>query len=491
MKKTFTLFTALACASFYAQFTSPGTGVTYNLSSLAIAAPGTVINNTTSFQFLKDVTIAAGDKLIIDENTTLMMDKDVTLFINGEYKSNMDNLVITSSIAGQPYKGIRFDDNSVVNIKNTTIEKGGGIRVNSSNFIMDNCIVRHNVSGLVTGGAIVFGGGISPIVKNSQFIENDLPALASGANITVSATFDNNYFYGNNKSNGNRPQINMGPGGVSGINITNNTIIGDRNLKMTGGIAASALLGGPNKVFIHNNVIKDNRFGVTVGGNTSSGIISKNIIENNNSQNDPMQGGSGINLIGSGTSSTMNIMVRENQVRGNLWGITLQGTAQANFGSDQVGKENIGKNIFKNNGNNGTISALYNNTPNNLEAKFNCWREGELSTLAMVKEVITDKNNNPNYGTVNYTPFDCAESMAVNDVKNLKSSIYPNPSNGQFTLETEKSGNIIITDLSGKFVHSNIVEKGRNQLKLNLQSGTYILLYQSEGQKSTSKIIIK
>lgn len=62
---------------------------------------------------------------------------------------------------------------------------------------------------------------------------------------------------------------------------------------------------------------------------------------------------------------------------------------------------------------------------------------------------------------------------------------------GQFTLETEKSGNIIITDLSGKFVHSNIVEKGRNQLKLNLQSGTYILLYQSEGQKSTSKIIIK
>lgn len=491
MKKTFMLFTALTCASFYAQFTSPGTGITYNLSSLAVAAPGTVINNTSDFQFLKDVTISKGDKLIIDENTTVKMNKDVTLFINGEYKSNMNNLLITASVVGEPYKGIRFDDDAVVNIKNTTIERGGGIRVNSSNFIMDNCIVRYNVSGLVTGGAIVFGGGISPIVKNSQFIENDLPALASGANIIVSATFDNNYFYGNNKSNGNRPQINMGPGGTAGINIINNTIIGDRSLTMTGGLAVAALFADPNKFVIENNIIKDNRYGITISGATSKGILSKNTIENNNTQNNPSLGGSGINFTGSGTTYTMDVKVSENIVRGNLWGVTLQGTSQANFGSDQVGKENIGKNIFKNNGNGGTISALYNNTPNNLEAKFNCWREGELSTLAMVKEVITDKVNNPSYGTVNYTPFDCAENMAVNDIKNLKSSIYPNPSNGQFTLDTEKSGNIVVTDLSGKLVHSSIVEKGKNQLKLNLQSGTYILLYQSEGQKSTSKIIIK
>lgn len=491
MKKTFMLFTALTCASFYAQFTSPGTGVTYNLSSLAVAAPGTVINNTSDFQFLKDVTISKGDKLIIDENTTIKMDKDVTFFINGEYKSNMDNLLITTSVVGQPYKGIRFDDEAIVNIKNTTIEKGGGIRVNSANFVMDNCIVRYNVSGLVTGGAIVFGGGISPIIKNSQFLENDLPALASGANIIVSGTFDNNYFYGNNKSNGNRPQINMGPGGTAGINIINNTIIGDRNLTMTGAIAVASLFGDPSKFLIENNIIKDNRYGITISGNTSKGLISKNTIENNNTQNNPAQGGSGINFTGSGTSSVMDIKVSENIVRGNLWGVTLQGTTQVNFGSDQAGKENIGKNIFKNNGNNGTISALFNNTPNNIEAKFNCWREGELSTLAMVKEVITDKTNNASYGTVNYTPFDCALNMAVNDVKNLKSSIFPNPSNGQFTLDAEKAGNIVITDLTGKLVHSSIIEKGKNQLKLNLQSGTYMLLYQSEGQKSTSKIIIK
>lgn len=489
MKKYFTFLSALAALYLNAQFTSPGTGVTYNLTSLATAAPGTVINNGTYFQIAKDVTIKANDKLIIDENTIIKMDKDVTLFIFGEYQSMMDNLVITPTIDGEAYKGIRFEEASIANIKNTTIEKGGGLRVNTTTFVMDNCIVRYNVTGVTSSSAIQFGSGISPMIKNSQFIENNTSALGSGANITVSATIDGNYFYGNNKSNANRPQINMGPGGAAGIKIINNSIIGDRTLTLTGGISASALVGGDNNVTIENNTIKDNRYGITVAGNSSYGKVSKNTIENNNTQNNPSQGGSGINFIGSGTQ-VMDVKVSENIITGNLWGVTLQGTAQANFGSDEPGKENIGLNVFKNNGNAGATYALFNNTTNNLEAKFNCWRDGELSDDTMVEAVISHNVDDATLGTVNFKPYNCAK-LAINEVSHIKNVIYPNPSNGQFTFDTEKAGNIIITDMSGKLVHSDIVKKGQNKLNLNLQSGTYLLLYQSEGAKSSSKILIK
>ncbi|WP_300675734.1 right-handed parallel beta-helix repeat-containing protein [Soonwooa sp.] len=493
MKKTFTLIAAVAYFGLNAQFTSPNTGVTYNLTSLAQAAAGTVTNNGDHFLISQNVTISANDKLIIDENTTVKLSKDVMLYVFGQYQTNATQLTYTTNVTGEAYKGIRFEDTSSVNIKNTTIENGGGLRVNTSNFVMDNCIVRYNQT--VTGGAassaaVQFGAATGIVIKNSQFLENVGSALGSGANISVSGTIDNNYFYGNNTSNQNRPQINMGPGGSAGIIITNNQIIGNRNLPMTGGISASALIGGANNVKIENNTIRDNRYGITVAGNSSYGTLAKNIIENNNTQNDPMNGGSGINFIGSG-SALMDVKVSENQVRGNLWGVTLQGTAQANFGSDLAGKENIGKNVFKDNINGGVTYALYNNTPNNLEAKFNCWREGEQSTDAMVEEVITHQVDDPKYGLVNFKPYDCGLTQAVNDVNKAKLQVYPNPSNGNFNIKSETTGNVVVTDLSGKIVYSGILAKGENKISIKATSGVYLVNTNNEGKQASTKIIVK
>ncbi|WP_374329331.1 right-handed parallel beta-helix repeat-containing protein [Soonwooa sp.] len=493
MKKTFTLFAAVAYFGLNAQFTSPNTGITYNLTSLAQAASGTVTNNGDHFLISQNVTISANDKLIIDENTTVKLSKDVMLFVFGQYQTNATQLIYTTNIAGEAYKGIRFEDTSNVILKNTTIENGGGLRVNTSNFIMDNCIIKnnHTVSGgAASSAAVQFGSTTGISITNSQFLENVGSAIGSGANISVSGIIDNNYFYGNNTSNQNRPQINMGPGGSAGIIITNNQIIGNRNLPMTGGISASALVGGANNVKIENNTIRDNRYGITVAGNSSYGTVAKNIIENNNTQNDPMLGGSGINFIGSGTT-VMDVKVSENQLRGNLWGVTLQGTAQANFGSDLPGKENIGKNIFKDNINNGVTYALFNNTPNNLEAKFNCWREGDLSIDNMVEDVVTHQIDDTKYGMVNFKPYDCAVTQAVNDVNKLKLQVYPNPSHGDFSFKSESNGNIVITDLSGKLIHSAIVIKGENKISLKAAPGVYILNFNNGTSKASSKIFVK
>ena len=152
----------------------------------------------------------------------------------------------------QVFKGIRFEEGSAATFKNTTLEYGGGIQVLTTTFLMDNCTVRNFKSGLVTGAAINFSRG-NPVVKNSTFLNNDLPAVASGANQSVALEFTNNNLSGNTKLNSNRPQINMGPSGTGTTKILNNTVLGDRTLTKVGGISVSSLLGVENHVLIDGN----------------------------------------------------------------------------------------------------------------------------------------------------------------------------------------------------------------------------------------------
>ena len=299
MKKISTLFLSLISAILFSQFTSPGTGITYNLSSLSAAAPTVLVNNGTHYQMTANITIAAGDILLMDENTVLKIDTGVQLTVAGGYDTTATSILITSTNPPAVFKGIRFEEGSTATFKKTILEYGGGLQVLTENFLMDGCTVRFFKSGLVTGAAINFSRG-NPVVKNSQFFNNDLPAVASGANQSVALEFTNNYLAGNTQLNSNRPQINMGPSGTGITKILNNTIIGNRTLTKVGGISVSSLLGVQNQVQIEGNTVTDNRYGITVAGNASSGSISNNILTNNNTENNPATGGSGISLNGSG-----------------------------------------------------------------------------------------------------------------------------------------------------------------------------------------------
>ena len=487
MKKLSLLFLTLSSTFAFCQFVSPGTGVTYNLASLSAAAPTVLVNNGADYQMTADITISNGDILLINEDTTLKINAGNLLTIAGTYDTTANNFVITATNPASVWKGMRLESTANVTFKNTTIEYGGGIQALTGNFLMENSIVRYFKSGLVTGASLNFSTG-NPIVRNSQFIENDLPAVASGANQSVALEFTGNYLYGNTKLNSNRPQINMGPSGSGITKILNNTIIGDRTLTKVGGVSVSTLLGVENHPQIEGNTIKDNRYGITVAGNNSSGSISNNILTDNNTEPVPANGGSGISLSGSG-SQVMAIKVEKNQIRGSLWGITVIGTAQADFGGGSLGS--IGENVFYNNGNGGQIYALYNNTPHPLSATNNCWRENELSDDAMVESVIFHSVDDSTKGTVNYTPYLCAQPMSTNDSNLLKSSIYPNPSNGTFTFDAAKEGNIVINDMSGRAIYSGIVIKGKNTISVKAKSGIYLLQYISDGKIQSNKLIIK
>ncbi len=481
MKKITLLLLSFCSVIAFAQFTSPGTGITYNLASLSAAAPTVLVNNGSHYQMTNDITISAGDTLLMNEDTTLKIDSGKLLTVKGIYNTNAGNILITATDPTAVFRGIQFDAGSDVTMRNTTLEYGGGIRVSTGDFLMDNCIVRYFKGVLVTGGAMSFSTG-TPTVQNCQFVENDQPALSAGANITVSARFFNNYLYKNSKAANKRPQINFGPGGSDSLKIVGNTIIGDRTILVNGGISSAPIAGTSNKFRIEGNTVKDTTFGINVTGTISSGIIKNNILEDNNTIADPMLGGSGISL-----TSTGMVTITGNQIRNNLWGITLIGTATANLGDDAT----AGNNIFKNNGNGGNVYALYNNTANSVNAKYNCWREGELSDDDMVESVISHKVDNASLGEVFFKPYLCAASMATNENALSKNTIYPNPSSGSFIFETEKAGNIVISDTSGRIVYSGLISKGKNQISVKAQPGMYIVLYQSESKKESTKLIIK
>lgn len=486
-------FLSLICTGLttftLAQFSTPNTGVEWTLDNIAAISPETVTVSGNEYMLHENLIIEANDALLLNENLMLRIASEVEIEVKGKFISDAgdEQITITAIDNEEPFEGFWFYDESEGFFRNTLITHGGGIRVVTATFEMHDCEMSYNIKsdGSSSGAAISFSKG-SPVIKNSIFKFNVHPALSSGANTSVSAWIEGNYFEGNNTSNNNRPQINMGPSGEEdSLRIINNIVIGDRNLTQVGGISASSLVGVNNKIVIKANTVKDNRYEITSMGN-STGTIADNIIENNNSEGVPMNGGSGINLF-----STNLIYITNNQIRGNLWGVTLQGTAQANLGSDDEEDFNPGQNIFSENGNQGEIFALFNNTPNNIKAVHNCWIEGQQSTIEDVEEVISHKNDDDALGEVYFDPFECGVVMSVSDLNNNSFKIYPNPAKSSFFIESEHKGNITIYDLSGKKILSKNNLTGKNQINISLPKGIYLVEFEDQKSKAIKKLIVE
>lgn len=481
----FSLLLVFIFTNLKAQFSTPNTGVNWTLDSIAYHSPTTVTVSGNEYTLHEDLMIEENDSLSIIEIQTLKIAAGKEVGVKGFFKSDGMDITITAIDPANPYKGFWFYDESEVYFNNTLIEYGGGLKVVTANFEMYNSEVSNNSSGSSTGGAISFSKG-SPKVMFSIFENNQKAALSSAANASVSAWIEGNYFEGNHQANGNAPQINMGPSGPSdSIRIINNMVIGDRSLTKVGGISASSLMGVDNLIVIKGNVVRDNRYGITSMGN-SFGIISDNIIEDNDTEGDPMLGGSGINLF-----STNEIVVTNNQIRRNLWGITLQGTALINLGNDDPDNFNPGQNVFSENGNDGEIFALYNNTPNPVSALHNCWIEDQESMYEQVEAVIFHKEDDPTLGEVSFDPFECGVIMSTLDLNKNAFKIYPNPAKNSFFVESEEKGSLKIYDLNGKLIQSQGNLKGINQIQINVPQGVYLVEFETVNSKSTQKLIVR
>ncbi|WP_417290118.1 hypothetical protein [Corallibacter sp.] len=179
-------------------FTTPDTGTTYTLNDLVTASPTTISVSGDVYTLVGNLTISSTDALLIDSEATLQIDADVLITVFGAFTVSANNFLFTATNQTAPYDGFRFEEFSMVNIQNATIEYGGGLRVLTEDFTINNCTIMNNVSGVATGGVIALSRGQAQITNNTISF-NDTPAISSGANSAVSPYIFNNYIEGNNK----------------------------------------------------------------------------------------------------------------------------------------------------------------------------------------------------------------------------------------------------------------------------------------------------
>lgn len=468
-------------------FITPDTGTTYTLNDLVTASPATISVSGDVYTLVGNLTISSTDALLIDSEATLQIDADVLITVFGAFTVSANNFLFTATNQTAPYDGFRFEEFSMVNIQNATIEYGGGLRVLTEDFTINNCTIMNNVSGVATGGVIALSRGQAQITNNTISF-NDTPAISSGANSAVSPYIFNNYIEGNNKVNSNRPQINIGTTmATQSLQIIQNTIIGDRSLDQVGGIAISNFTGGAINAIIDDNIIRDNRYGLTILGGNTFAYVRNNVIENNDTQGNPNLGGSGISL--NSSSSDYEVIASGNSISGNLWGITVIGESSINLGD---GSTNVGQNSFANNGNGGITYALYNNTANAITAMNNCWDTTNPSnTLASAEAVIVHQNDNASLGVVAFDPVNC-DFLSVEEASLSQITLYPNPTQGKVTISNNTQfTSVTVFSITGKRLLSYPLQHGDTALSLDLQSGIYLLKFDGDNQQAVKKLVVR
>ena len=88
--------------------------------------------------------------------------------------------------------------------------------------------------------------------------------------------------------------------------------------------------------------------------------------------------------------------------------------------------------------------------------------------------------------TVEVTPFDALQGLEASKLK-----VYPNPSNGQFTVDADATYTLDIFDVMGVKVYSKIVEPSINSVDLGSLKGFYLLKIYNNTNSYSSKIEVQ
>jgi parallel beta-helix repeat protein len=486
---TFTLF-IVSYLSLYAQYTTPNTGVKWTLLELSQQSDSVVLVTDSGYHILQPIIVSVSDTLMVDSGPMVVFNTDVLITVFGGFVATpTERIAFVPAEGADSFLGLRFEEGSYARLSHIDFFKAGGIRSLNRDFVIDNCTLKEFNIRLNTGGALEVSRG-NPQVLNCTFEDNARAAISSAANARVSPFIFGCQFLRNSTQNTNRPQINLGPSAEGDTTkIINNMVIGEYT--MAGGIAFSSLLSIEADVLIQGNYVQNNRYGIAITGNGIRSTIANNILLDNNIQNLPLLGGSGIN-INTSASGFNHAIITGNTIAGNLWGITLQGNSTANLG-DNEGVS--GDNTFRDNGNEGSLYALFNNTPNEIPAMHNCWREGEEVNEALIEEVIAHQVDDPALGEVIFVPFkECITTSTSGNLALESIKVYPNPTHNWITIERAPEGSIIqLWHISGSLAATYPAPVQGDTIHWplsNMAPGMYILQVRHGGATSSQKLQI-
>ena len=425
MKKfyAFLVLAAMAAGAMAQSFVSEGNGTVYTFNALSqIEGTGVTLQDDGSYLVSADFTIAEGDVLRLENNDVIKMADGVRITLDGDADfAPADTAVVTRDAEDSKPKGFwMMGENGNANLKNVTFEYVGVVfgGLNSS-LHADNCTFTLHNGKSSSSGALSFNASCGGnIVENCYFIENTVNAIGNGASNPVGIIIRDCIFWHNTTDNRNKPQINLTCAGDYDVYITGNQVIGGQ-FTMSGGIGVSNMMGmgHTGKVYIEDNYITENRYGITTIGSMDA-IIKNNVMIDNCYETNPNNGGSCVSIYDSSSSS--NIYMEGNWMEGGLWGITVPtGAPNINLGKvedPEAEDYNPGNNTFVNNGNSGVLYDLFNNGTATIWAQGNTWNVAE-QTEENIEEVIYHQVDDPSKGLVIFMPAHQEGPSSVEEIE--------------------------------------------------------------------------
>ena len=411
MKKLFLLL-LMVSSNIFAQYTTPNTGVNWNLDDLVTNSAGVVTGTFPNYSITNKITISTSDRVYINPGTVVMFSGSTSGFdIDGKFwavGTQTDSILFSSLLQdslGNAYNGFYFLENSVDSAcmisyakieyayygfrclnANPTLSNSylwkcrRGVQLSSSSpTILSNVIERSYEYG------ITMTLGSSPLIEGNTLIKNNTQGTSA------------------------KNQISVGLQGNNSPIVRDNIIYGGSSIP-TGGI--SLWVSGSTSfsdMIIEGNEIYNNGFGISLYS-TSDGVINavvkNNKIYNNNINPNALVSGSGININGSPFNTPI---ITQNEIYGNWWGITIQNgtTVQAgpnpNLGNiENADTTDDGLNIFYGNIQGTDTFDVYNNCTNDIYAQNNDWRAYD-STL--IETHVYHKTDNNLHGLIKFMPF--------------------------------------------------------------------------------------
>ena len=450
-----------------AQWTSPGNGTTYTIPELVDITNGVVTNGPDGYLINADLTISTNDVLKIDNQTSRVDIANVLITINGSMICKNSNRVRFYGLNETEHFSMRFENATACNLKNMYFSDGAGIKVIESEVTFDDVKFVYFTRDYCNAVIDIFN--CDPVIKECYFMMNQGAAISSPANGQSSPQILNCSFDANADVNGlNLPQINLGPGATDTIYIVGNSIDDNYASHRVGGISVADLMGtGSTKVLLKDNYVVNGRYGYNQQGLTISSVIEWNQFVDNHFEDNPMNGDSGISIYGMDENNKA--YIRNNVISGNLWGITVINAADIDLGTE----DDWGHNEIKDNGNEGVIYDIYNNSTNDIMAVGNDWGTTDEKE---VEEHIVHQVDNPDLGLVTYIPFIGYD--AVNENNDHLFEVWPNPAQGRFTVEG--SGLMTITNTLGQTILTQQID-GKGTFEL--PRGFYIVKLGNAWQK--------
>ncbi|MCK6614831.1 MAG: right-handed parallel beta-helix repeat-containing protein [Ignavibacteriaceae bacterium] len=411
MIKKLLLILILAAVKLSAQYTTPNTGVNWNLDSLKQYAPSVVTGTFPDYTVSANVIIAANDRVTVLPGTKVTFTATTAGFeVNGTLKvlgTVSDSVYLRSQTEDSlgAWVGLLFNDTAVdtaceVHYANIMFATNGFRAINASPNLYNSTLYKNRVGVRFTGAnSIVSGNRIE-----RSFEYGIIMTLTSSPQILNNIIKDNN-----TQNTSAKNQVSIGLQGNNSPVITGNTISGGWSIR-TGGISLWVSGSGAfSNAVIENNTIFNNSFGITLyatSGGAINALVRNNTIYNNKINPDVNVSGSGINVNG----TTLNTpVITKNTIYGNWWGITIQNgtTVQAgpspNLGNlTNADTTDDGRNYIYNNIQPTGTFDLFNNCTNDIMAQNNDWG---VYDSAAIDSHIYHKTDNANHGSVFFMPF--------------------------------------------------------------------------------------